>query len=401
MREIIVDSFAGGGGASTGIEMATGTPVDVAINHDEAAILMHKTNHPQTKHYCENIWEVDPIKATEGKPVALMWASPDCFPAGILILTKSGYRPIETIRVGDYVLTHKKRWKKVTEISNTIKPLIEIKGHGHPGLICSPEHPFYVKKRTNLWNNDIRQYRPVYSKTEWMAASKIDNKCYWSTPTNIPKVDIPKMEIVENGTSLPIDERLMWLAGRYVGDGWTRFTNRRAELVIICGKHEASELSTKLDMWPRSGARVKNGELSWNCREVRTAVQFMANSRSLVKWLRENFGHGADKKTIPAWIYGAKDSYKTAFLNGYTGADGWNGCTVYGKKITEINTVSKAIAFGIKQLVTTMGYIATTHRSDKRANVIEGRTVNAKPCFKVRWRKEIDGKHNQVFIEDG
>lgn len=78
MREIIVDSFAGGGGASTGIEMATGTPVDVAINHDEAAILMHKTNHPQTKHYCENIWEVDPIKATEGKPVALMWASPDC-----------------------------------------------------------------------------------------------------------------------------------------------------------------------------------------------------------------------------------------------------------------------------------------------------------------------------------
>lgn len=77
-REIIVDSFAGGGGASTGIEMATGRYVDIAINHDEAAILMHKTNHPHTKHYCENIWEVDPVKVTEGRPVGLMWASPDC-----------------------------------------------------------------------------------------------------------------------------------------------------------------------------------------------------------------------------------------------------------------------------------------------------------------------------------
>lgn len=78
MRELIVDSFAGGGGASTGIELAIGRSVDIAINHDEAAILMHKTNHPATKHYCENIWDVDPVKATEGKPVGLMWASPDC-----------------------------------------------------------------------------------------------------------------------------------------------------------------------------------------------------------------------------------------------------------------------------------------------------------------------------------
>jgi DNA (cytosine-5)-methyltransferase 1 len=78
LRELIIDSFAGGGGASTGIELATGRYVDIAINHDEAAILMHKTNHPHTKHYCENIWEVDPAEATKGQPVGLMWASPDC-----------------------------------------------------------------------------------------------------------------------------------------------------------------------------------------------------------------------------------------------------------------------------------------------------------------------------------
>lgn len=76
--ELIVDNFAGGGGASTGIEMATGYSVDIAINHDPEAIKMHKANHPNTKHYCENVWAVDPVKACNGHPVALAWFSPDC-----------------------------------------------------------------------------------------------------------------------------------------------------------------------------------------------------------------------------------------------------------------------------------------------------------------------------------
>lgn len=73
-----MDNFAGGGGASTGIELATGRSVDIAINHDPAAIAMHQANHPGTKHYCENVWEVDPRKAVDGRPVALCWLSPDC-----------------------------------------------------------------------------------------------------------------------------------------------------------------------------------------------------------------------------------------------------------------------------------------------------------------------------------
>ena len=76
--ELVVDNFAGGGGASTGIELATGYSVDIAINHDPEAIKMHKVNHPNTKHYCENVWEVDPVKACKGHPVGLAWFSPDC-----------------------------------------------------------------------------------------------------------------------------------------------------------------------------------------------------------------------------------------------------------------------------------------------------------------------------------
>ncbi len=78
MNEIIVDNFAGGGGASTGIELATGRSVDIAINHDLNAVAMHTTNHPNTLHYCESVFDVKPRVATAGRKVGLAWFSPDC-----------------------------------------------------------------------------------------------------------------------------------------------------------------------------------------------------------------------------------------------------------------------------------------------------------------------------------
>lgn len=77
-EKLLVDNFAGGGGASMGIEMAFGRPVDIAVNHDPEAISMHTANHPDTKHYCESVWDVDPVKACNGKSVAFGWFSPDC-----------------------------------------------------------------------------------------------------------------------------------------------------------------------------------------------------------------------------------------------------------------------------------------------------------------------------------
>lgn len=76
--EILVDNFAGGGGASTGIELATGRPVTLAINHDPAAIAMHEKNHPYTEHYQESVWDINPREVCKGNKVALAWFSPDC-----------------------------------------------------------------------------------------------------------------------------------------------------------------------------------------------------------------------------------------------------------------------------------------------------------------------------------
>jgi len=76
--ELTVDLFAGGGGASTGIEQATGRPVDIAVNHDPEAVSLHQVNHPQTEHFVSNVWEVDPRAVTKGRRIGLLWASPDC-----------------------------------------------------------------------------------------------------------------------------------------------------------------------------------------------------------------------------------------------------------------------------------------------------------------------------------
>lgn len=78
VQELIIDNFAGGGGASTGISLATGRSVDIAINHDPTAVRMHITNHPDTEHHCESVWDIDPREITKGRPVALCWLSPDC-----------------------------------------------------------------------------------------------------------------------------------------------------------------------------------------------------------------------------------------------------------------------------------------------------------------------------------
>jgi DNA (cytosine-5)-methyltransferase 1 len=78
INEIILDSFAGGGGASTGIEMALGRSPDMAINHDPEAVALHAANHPTTEHFCQSVWQVDPSEVAKRGPIGLAWFSPDC-----------------------------------------------------------------------------------------------------------------------------------------------------------------------------------------------------------------------------------------------------------------------------------------------------------------------------------
>lgn len=398
--ELIVDNFAGGGGASSGIEAALGRPVDFAINHDPEAIAMHRVNHPHTVHFCSSVWDVDPARLAAGRPVGLGWFSPDCFPAGTMILTLTGYRPIEEIEAGDLVLTHQQRWRRVTATMQTVKPLVCIRGQGHPGLLVSPEHPFYARQRRDVWRTAPRGYQRTLLDAVWAPADTLERGWYWASPTIYPAADAPPVPIYRT-RGMEMTPELLWLAGRYVADGWTRVTETRAELVVTCGRHEADALQAKLQaLWPRAGLRAAHDELAWHERETSTAYQFATSHRGLVEWLRQHFGHGAAEKLIPGWLLGLAPIFRESFLDGYLSGD---GCVSDGDgtKVTVATTVSKALAFGLKALVNSFGHAASVTLRTTQPDVIEGRKVNVRPAWGVRWRAEIADGHAQSMLADG
>lgn len=396
--EQIVDNFAGGGGASTGIEMAFGRAVDVAINHDGEALAMHQANHPTTRHYREDVFDIHPGFVTGEQPIGLAWFSPDCFPAGTLILTDRGYRTIEAIREGDMVLTHAGRYRRVYATMSAHKPVYEIDIQGVPTIRVSAEHPFYARAMTNVWDNANRRYARTLGAPEWVSVRDLrvgaapmnaagGDRHFCGTPCTFPSLPIPAV----TGRGIAVDERLMWLAGRYVGDGWSRVTAERAELVIICGKGEASALRDKLNAWPREGARSGFGEVAWHERDTATAYQFSTNHRGLVEWLRAEFGHGGGVKSFPAWALGCAESLRRALLDGYVSADG-SDLRVKGFSVTETVTISRALAFSTKALVESLGHAAQVFGPRKNSREIQGRTVDAKPIYLVRWRAKLQRK---------
>lgn len=400
--ELIIDSFAGGGGASLGIEWATGRSPDVAINHDPKAIEMHAANHPATKHYKEDVFQINPREVTRGRPVGLLWLSPDCFPAGTMVLTTAGYKAIETIRVGDLVLTHKNRWRPVTETMSSVKTVRTIRGHGHPGLTVSDEHPFYVSYRENVWDNDDRHYKPSFGAAGWVKASdlkpltgKFKNQCghYWATPTEFEPLPVPQV----GGRGLTLDENAWWLIGRYLADGWTRLEDKRSELVLVCGKHKIDEMRRRLSVWETDSARAGRDEFKWQEVEYRTALQFRTSHRGLIEYLRLNFGHLAHGKVLPGWALGMSIENRRSLLAGYVAGDGYDG-----GNMVQIATVSPALAYGIKSLAGSLGYTPTVHTGSKGGKAtIEGREVNTQTSLRVHWRHAVDADHKQTFDAGG
>lgn len=381
-EEIEVDNFAGGGGASMGFELALGRSPAIAVNHDPEALAMHRINHPACEHYVEDVFDVDPRVVTRGRRVGAAWFSPDCFPAGTLVLTTDGYLPIEQIAEGDFVLTHKGRYRPVTAVMSTRKTVDSIRGHGHPGLRVSSEHPIYVRTEK-------------FADAQWMRAGGVERGMFWATPTSFPALEIPRVPMGKNRRALEISTDLMWLAGRYVADGWTRISHTRAELVLAVGPHKVSSTRERLVVWGREGSRAANNEMTWGERETATAYQFSTNHRGLVKWLRAEFGHRAEGKSIPAWLLGADRDLREAFLAGYLAGD---GCVVEGRgnPVVQCTTVSKALAFGLRSLASSLGKTVGVYFVAANTSVIEGRQVNALPYYQVRWRTELSEGHRQT-----
>jgi site-specific DNA-cytosine methylase len=377
VEPLIVDSFAGGGGASLGIELALGRSPHIAINHDQAAITMHTANHPDTYHYTEDVWHVKPKVACAGRPVAFLWASPDCFTAGTLVVTPDGLIPIEQLRVGDLVLTHKNRWKPVVSAEFHEADCVSVRGQGHYGLVTTPSHQFYSKHITTRQPNrkkpNGKRVGPIRTLVEnpyWPEAKAMSAKL-WATPHVFPESSIPTCR------GITFSKDFFYWLGRWLGDG----SLNKGDAEICTGREDFPAMQ---GIFHRLPLRSGNGEVVEPRVTDRDTTQVLVwGNALLVAWLRENFGDSCETKHLPLWCLSMQHDWRFWLLEGYKAADGAKSNAPSSTK-----SVSKALSVGIRLLVTSLGYAASLYLCPGRPGQIDGREFMGADCYRVDWRED-------------
>lgn len=190
---LIIDFFAGGGGASTGIEMALGRSPDIAINHDPDAILMHKTNHPHTIHLTEDIFKVNLTKYVKGRHVALLWASPDCTShskakggqpreSGLRILPWAVFKHAKQILPDVIIMENVEEIQQWGPLDENGHPIEERKGEDYRKFIVAMTSLGYVFDSKELVAAD---YGAPTIRKRWYAIFRRDGKAIvWPKPTH-------------------------------------------------------------------------------------------------------------------------------------------------------------------------------------------------------------------------
>lgn len=193
MNDLIIDCFAGGGGASVGIEMALGRPVDIAINHDSQAIRMHKVNHPDTLHITEDIFKVNLQKYVRGRRVSLMWASPDCTShskakggkprkKGLRILPWAVYKHAKQILPEVIIMENVEEIQKWGPLDKSGRPIKERQGEDYQKFITAMKNLGYKFDSKELIAAD---YGAPTTRKRWYAIFRRDGKdIVWPKPTH-------------------------------------------------------------------------------------------------------------------------------------------------------------------------------------------------------------------------
>lgn len=270
-----------------------------------------------------------------------------CFIGDTLVLTEKGYKSISAIKVGDKVMTHKGRLRSVLRTGKKIAEVGELKAIGHKPIVCTPNHPFLS---IDYKTRSTTQYESMRNS-----------------------VDSDKL----SGSQ----ERAMLLVGMYLGDGYVRrFKGKNKKSIVLC----LNELKLK-------AFNSFFGDLNATVMKERTAYKVTIYDTALADWLLENFGEHSDSKHIPAWVLG--HPLRHHLLEGYLLTDGSKINNGY-----KITTVSETLAFGITDLLNTLGYVASTNRVQmSKTCVIEGRVCNQKDQLQVRaYRQEASIKSRVI-----
>lgn len=402
---VAVDLFSGFGGLTAGIKAAGFTTI-MAANHNRYKVEVHEANHPEAEHWiadlvdreaadyhsardlpaadllvagvsCVNHSQANTRKAySQGMSLFDLddpefeervtrserdRATANCFPAGTVVVARRGMVPIEQLAVGDEVLTHRNRWRRVNATVSRHAPLVTVQGRGHTALQVTADHQFLTRGAS------LNSHGWKFAEDEeWTAAIDLVGHA-WQSPAEFPELDVPAAP-----AGWEYDHHFWWTVGRWLGDGWIRHCKPSGEMVgICCGHDERHELDGRWD------ARAT---------EVTTTVQYeLRGSGTLARWLIEHFGELAHGKTIPAWALSMDTDYRKALIEGYMSAD---GCSSLGGRRGSCATVSRRLAVGMKLMLQTLGYRPTLRCREPEPWRIDDRTGSTRPMWILQWMAE-------------
>ncbi|EJL3780429.1 Dam family site-specific DNA-(adenine-N6)-methyltransferase [Escherichia coli] len=297
-------------------------------------------------------------------PDVLVGGTP-CFTAGHMVLCKNGYKPIENVCPGDYVVSHLGRLQQVKRVGSKIANTGLLNAVGQPlGIRTTNDHPFLAVrwKAQNTRKNGTYFKRELLSEPEWRAACDMPGY-QWCALTNF---NIAFPDICSRFLS---EEQAMYLAGAYVGDGYIRRWRGKSKKAVVFG--------INCQKLRKFHCRIPENIFSV-ASEVRGSIKVTLNDTCYANWLNEHFGELSHAKRIPAWVM--SHPLRHVFLQGYLDTDG----TPSGKAGFRINSVSSALAWGVAGLSQTCGYVSSVSFIEvEPKKVIEDRVVNQRNYYQV------------------
>ncbi|EPH4906089.1 Dam family site-specific DNA-(adenine-N6)-methyltransferase [Escherichia coli] len=319
-----------------------------------------------------HVANLDDMKKLAKKVLAGEIESPDvlvggtpCFTAGHMVLCKNGYKPIENVCPGDYVVSHLGRLQQVKRVGSKIANTGLLNAVGQPlGIRTTNDHPFLAVrwKAQNTRKNGTYFKRELLSEPEWRAACDMPGY-QWCALTNF---NIAFPDICSRFLS---EEQAMYLAGAYVGDGYIRRWRGKSKKAVVFG--------INCQKLRKFHCRIPENIFSV-ASEIRGSIKVTLNDTCYANWLNEHFGELSHAKRIPAWVM--SHPLRHVFLQGYLDTDG----TPSGKAGFRINSVSSALAWGVAGLSQTCGYVSSVSFIEvEPKKVIEDRVVNQRNYYQV------------------
>lgn len=312
-----------------------------------------------------------------------------CFVAGTMILTMAGYKPIETVRSGELVLTHLGHWRRVDKTTSRDGASIRRVQAGGIPIHTTDEHPFWVVERQKKWNNTRRVYDLSFSEPTWIDAKDLHRKHR--------AIQLLPIDTTDDDHT----EAFWWLVGNYLAEGWIRrrYDRKTTEhgIVLACHPDDSEFVMKKVREAGFHSTLAKEGHVS----------KIHILSVELAAFIAQ-FKCGAANKCIPGWVFGIAPTKCAAIISGYMFGDGHEGPNPVGKgRLHRATTVSKALALSIVLLAQRAYNIvaSVTYHVRPEKCEIDGRTVNQKPTWgiSIPERNQINrmnGQHGLRFIRN-